>query len=83
MTAYSVAEAGPNLSELIDRALKGEGVVITRHGRPVVEIRAVNPAPLQVTESDIEWLASRRAPARPGVETPSQSLAALRDDGEL
>jgi antitoxin (DNA-binding transcriptional repressor) of toxin-antitoxin stability system len=82
MTAYSVAEAGPNLSELIDRALKGEGVVITRHGRPVVEIRAVNPARLQVTESDIEWLASRRAPGRPDVETPSQSLAALRDDSE-
>ncbi len=83
MTAYSVAEAGPNLSELIDRALNGEGVVITRHGRPVVEIRAVDCAPLQVTDRDIEWLASRRSPAREGVETPSQSLAALRDDGEL
>ncbi len=80
MSAYSVAEAKNNLSELIDRALKGEGVVITRHGTPVVEMRAVKPAPRPVTDADIEWLASRRVPARPGVETPSQSLAALRDE---
>ena len=80
MSAYSVAEAKNNLSELIDRALKGEGVVITRHGTPVVEMRAVRPVPLPLTDTDIEWLASRRATARPGVETPSQSLAALRDE---
>jgi antitoxin (DNA-binding transcriptional repressor) of toxin-antitoxin stability system len=80
MSAYSVAEAKNNLSELIDRALKGESVVITRHGTPVVEMRAVKPAPRPVTDADIEWLASRRVPVRPGVETPSQSLAALRDE---
>ena len=80
MSAYSVAEAKNNLSELIDRALKGEGVVITRHGTPVVEMRAVKPAPRPLTAADIEWLAARRAPARAGVETPSQSLAALRDE---
>jgi antitoxin (DNA-binding transcriptional repressor) of toxin-antitoxin stability system len=80
MSAYSVAEAKNNLSELIDRALKGEGVVITRHGAPVVEMRAVKPAPEPITDMDIDWLASRRLPARPGFETPSQSLAALRDE---
>jgi antitoxin (DNA-binding transcriptional repressor) of toxin-antitoxin stability system len=34
MTTRSVAEAKNRLSELIDRALNGEPVVITRHGRP-------------------------------------------------
>jgi antitoxin (DNA-binding transcriptional repressor) of toxin-antitoxin stability system len=83
MSAYSVAEAKNNLSQLIDRALKGEGVVITRHGAPVVEMRAVKLPPRPLTGTDIEWLASRRVPARPGVETPSQSLAALRDDDTI
>jgi antitoxin (DNA-binding transcriptional repressor) of toxin-antitoxin stability system len=80
MSAYSVAEAKNNLSELIDRALKGEDILITRHGRPVVEMRAVKPAPSPVTEMDIEWLASRRMPGLQGVETPSLSLWALRDE---
>jgi prevent-host-death family protein len=34
MSQYNFVEAKNWLSELIDRALKGEGVVITRHGRP-------------------------------------------------
>jgi len=38
MSIHSVAEAKNQLSELIERALKGEEVVITRHGRPVAQI---------------------------------------------
>ncbi len=41
MSTYSVAEAKSRLSELIERAMGGEPVVITRHGRPVVELKAV------------------------------------------
>jgi prevent-host-death family protein len=40
MASYSVAEAKNQLSRLIDRANDGEQVVITRHGKPVAEIRA-------------------------------------------
>lgn len=40
MAQYSVAEARDGLSGLIDKALEGEEVVITRHGKPVVEVRA-------------------------------------------
>ncbi len=40
MPRYSVAEAKNTLPRLIDRALAGEEVVITRHGKPVVEISA-------------------------------------------
>ena len=39
MTAYRVAEAKNTLPRLIDRALQGEEVVITRHGKPVVELK--------------------------------------------
>jgi prevent-host-death family protein len=41
MSSQSIAEARSQLSKLIDRALNGEGVVITRRGRPVVELRPV------------------------------------------
>ena len=38
---YSVAEAKNQLPKLIDRALAGEEVVITRRGKPVVELKQV------------------------------------------
>ncbi len=45
MTLYDVAEAGNRLPDLIDRAIAGEEVVITRHGKPVVELRTMMHAP--------------------------------------
>jgi prevent-host-death family protein len=41
VTTHSVADAKKRLPELIDRALEGEDIVITRHGRPVVELKAI------------------------------------------
>ena len=60
MSQHSVAEARNQLSKLIDRALSGEGVVITRHGQPVVELKPVAAAPKRITAADIEWMAARR-----------------------
>ena len=39
MATYSVAEAKAKLPSLIDKAAAGEEVVITRHGKPVAELR--------------------------------------------
>ena len=39
MANYSVAEAKNRLPSLIDKAAAGEEVIITRHGKPVVELR--------------------------------------------
>jgi cytolysin (calcineurin-like family phosphatase) len=39
MANYSVADAKAHLSDLLERAEKGESVVITRHGKPVVEFK--------------------------------------------
>ena len=41
MAHYSVATTKDRLSSLIDKAMAGEEVVITRHGKPVVEIKLV------------------------------------------
>ena len=44
VTTFSVADAKSGLPRLIDRAIAGEEVVITRHGRPVAELRPVTAA---------------------------------------
>ena len=41
MARYSVATTKNNLSSLIDKALAGEEVVITRHGKPMVAMSVV------------------------------------------
>ncbi|HEY1934592.1 MAG TPA: type II toxin-antitoxin system Phd/YefM family antitoxin [Acetobacteraceae bacterium] len=60
MSTYSVAEAKNNLPRLIDQALRGEHVVVTRHGHPVVELRPVQPAGRPMTEADVAWLDAHR-----------------------
>lgn len=61
MSTYSVAEAKNQLSKLIDRALDGEPVVITRRGEPVIELKPIRPPPRPITRADIEWLRTLRA----------------------
>ncbi len=42
MVTVNVSEAKTHLSALLDRAVRGEEIVIARHGRPVVRL---TPAP--------------------------------------
>jgi len=60
MTTYSVADAKASLPSLIDRALAGDEVIISRHGRPVVEIRPSKLARARNASGSYEWLAARR-----------------------
>ena len=75
MTAYSVAEAKNTLPKLIDRALQGEEVIITRRGKPVAELR---PAPRRTRPASgtHEWLRARTC-ARPGVGLTSVEILDL------
>ena len=41
MTAVDLAHAKARSSELVDRGSTGEAVVITRHGKPVARLTAV------------------------------------------
>ena len=75
MTAYSVADAKNHLPKLIDRALKGEEVVITRRGKPVVELRPTSPRPSLPIGTD-EWLFERTR-SRPGVGLTSVEILDL------
>jgi prevent-host-death family protein len=83
MSTHSVAEAKNQLPKLIDRALKGEAIVITRRGQPVVELRPVHPAPRPITNADIEWLRARRA-LLPEIKTDAATLVRqMREEGEV
>ncbi|MGH7094088.1 MAG: type II toxin-antitoxin system Phd/YefM family antitoxin [Stellaceae bacterium] len=87
MSTYTLADAEIRLSELIDRALSGEGVVITRDDQSSVELKAMKPEtkrprPRPMTEADIERLKARRA----GLPMPKTDAATLvrqmREEGE-
>lgn len=83
MTEYSVAEAKAKLSELIDRAEKGEGVTITRHGKAVVEMRpAAVQSPRQMSQADLDRLAAARA-KRKVKGSPVAQMLKWRDEGDL
>ena len=82
MSVHSVAEAKNQLSELIDRAVKGEDVVITRHGRPVVELRAIPEPTRPASAADLDWLAERRVGRIPASEDAGGLLTKLRDEQE-
>jgi len=82
MSTHSVVEAKNQLSELIDRALKGEHVVITRHGRAVVELKAVAEPVHPVSAADLDWLAERRVGRGSVGENAGDLLTRLRDEQE-
>jgi prevent-host-death family protein len=80
MGTHSVAEAKNRLPELIDRALKGEGVVITRHGHPVVELKPI-PAPVRpVSVADMDWLAAHRVRIGAKRKHAGKLVSKMRDE---
>lgn len=83
MGTYSVAEAKAKLSALIDEALEGGNVVITRHGQPVVEIKGVTEKrqPRRVTQADIQWLEKRRVGKKMPAEDSGALLSRMRSEG--
>ena len=80
MSQHSVVEAKNNLSELIARALKGESVVITRHGKPVVELKAVESEGRPVTQADVGWLKSNRVGRARTGESVVDLISKMRDE---
>jgi antitoxin (DNA-binding transcriptional repressor) of toxin-antitoxin stability system len=78
MKTYSVAEAKNQLPKLIDRALAGEEVVITRRGKPVVELKRV-PARAAASKGIHDWL-FQRTRARPSVGLTSVQILDLLNE---
>jgi prevent-host-death family protein len=80
MSTHSVADAKNHLPRLIDRALAGEPVVITRHGHPVVELRPVPAPPRRVTQADIDWLRAHRVGRKVASEDAGTATSRMRDE---
>lgn len=83
MASYSVVTTKDNLSSLIDKALAGEEVVITRHGKPVVALRAVNePKPRKLDKAEwLERLAKQRASGPQLRISAADLIREMRDEG--
>ncbi len=73
MSSYSVADAKNALPSLIDKAASGEEVVITRHGKPVAELRALVAGSSQGAARTYAWLRERRD-SRPEIAVTSVAL---------
>jgi prevent-host-death family protein len=87
MPTHSTVDAKNNLSALIDRALAGEEVVITRHGQPVVTLQPVGGAASAsrarpITEEDLAWLRAIRARVggSPAAEDAGTFVSRMRDE---
>lgn len=81
MSQHSVADAKSHLSDLIDRAMDGENVVITRHGRPVAELRAIPQPARPVSIADLDWLAAHRV-GKVARHNAGSLLGRMRDEQE-
>jgi antitoxin (DNA-binding transcriptional repressor) of toxin-antitoxin stability system len=88
MGQHVVREDQANLTELIDRALAGEEVVIERDGRPVVEVRVVSPSEPEAghivrwsTDEMLAWLDERRVrPLQPPTMDAGEFVSRMRDE---
>lgn len=81
MSTHTVAESDTTLSELIDRALKGEDVVVTRNGDVVARISGiVRPAPEPITKEAIDWLDAHRVDGIMPQEDAGAFVSRMRDE---
>jgi antitoxin (DNA-binding transcriptional repressor) of toxin-antitoxin stability system len=91
MDPYIVAEAEAGLTDLIDHALAGDVVLVTRDGKPVAEIRPAAPAqppippPPMTPEAKAafhEWMAARRLQPKGPPITSVELLNLIYDELE-
>jgi prevent-host-death family protein len=77
MAEYSVAEAKNNLPKLLDRALAGECVTITRRGKPIARIV---PEQQQGMSIDLDWLERVRVRPKNPDFNAVDLVRAMRDE---
>ena len=83
MATYSIEEAKARLSELIDKALAGEGVTITRDGKPVAELRPKMSAAVRRPPPRLANEVAARAKTRPSLgENAVDTIRRMRDERE-
>ena len=81
MASYSIATTKDQLSRLIDQALAGERVVITRHGKPTVEMTVVNTASEPSKTAIYDEIRRMRESLSVGPEPAVDLIRRIRDEG--
>lgn len=77
MSDVTLADAKAQLSELVERASRGETVRITRRGKPVARIVGIKQAPKPIDLAALRALTD----SMPMQAEPSESwMRAVRDD---
>ena len=79
MDSVSLAEAKAQLSAIIDRVEAGEEVTITRHGKPVARLSAVQQ-PKRPFKEFAEELAAFRATMPKLRKSSAQLIREMRDE---
>lgn len=79
MPSYSVATTKDKLSSLIDKALAGEEVIITRYGKPTVEIKIVqNKTPSK--KHNTAWYLAQLDKLPAAVNTGKPLMQQIKDE---
>jgi prevent-host-death family protein len=76
MVTISFARAKAHLSELLDKVVAGEEVVITQHGRPVAQL-----PPVGQRKQQLRSLAAFRARMPKWRRSSASLLREVRDEG--
>lgn len=84
MANYGVAEAKNKFTHLLDRVEKGESITITRHGKPVAELKAAPQAPKMTPEERRAAYDAfvKRRDARPPLGMSAADLIRSMRDGD-
>ena len=83
MSVYSIANAKDNFSKLVDEALAGEDVAITRHGKVVAYLRSAVERPHRQPSRELVAQILERAKSRPSLGENAVDIIRRMRDGEL
>ncbi len=81
MATYGVAEAKNKFTHLLERAERGESITITRHGKPVAELKASPRADPEQRRLLYDTFVQRRE-SRPPLGTSAAELVRSMRDGD-
>jgi prevent-host-death family protein len=79
-----VFDGKARFSELVDRAERGEEIIVTRHGKPVAKVVPLGHVALRSEEIEAKMAEWRRLRAQQLADhgpTPVEEILAWRDEG--
>jgi len=82
MNAHNTIEANAQLLELVERARKGEDVIITHLGQPVAKISGLAQprTPKKMTKEAVDWLIANRVGTIMPEEDAGTFVSRMRDE---